>query len=58
MNKFLHDPSRYSHYRPLYPKKIFEYLSSISYEKNLAIDCGAGSGPVCVSDFETKFDVN
>lgn len=44
MNKFLHDPSRYSHYRPLYPKKIFEYLSSISYEKNLAIDCGAGSG--------------
>ncbi len=34
----------YSRYRPGYPEALFEYLASIAPGKDLAWDCGTGSG--------------
>jgi len=35
---------KYSRYRPGYPEALFEYLASIAPGKDLAWDCGTGSG--------------
>lgn len=34
----------YVHYRPTYPRELFEYLASLTKEYALAWDCGTGSG--------------
>jgi ubiquinone/menaquinone biosynthesis C-methylase UbiE len=34
----------YSKYRPIYPRKLFEYLSSICKQHQQAWDCGTGNG--------------
>ncbi|MEO8665454.1 MAG: class I SAM-dependent methyltransferase [Ignavibacteria bacterium] len=34
----------YSRYRPTYPDKLFEYLKSVVYGHELAVDCATGSG--------------
>jgi SAM-dependent methyltransferase len=39
----------YSKYRPKYPAALFEYLSSLTKEHNLAWDCACGNGQASVS---------
>jgi ubiquinone/menaquinone biosynthesis C-methylase UbiE len=34
----------YAKYRPLYPKKLYEFLLKHVYETNAALDCGTGNG--------------
>lgn len=34
----------YSHYRPLYPIELIDYLAELSPSKKLAWDCGCGNG--------------
>lgn len=41
--------STYSKYRPTYPQKLFEYLSSCCREHKLAWDCGTGNGQAAIS---------
>ncbi|TQV86447.1 class I SAM-dependent methyltransferase [Aliikangiella coralliicola] len=43
-NYFSSDSKGYSEFRPGYPDDLFEYLSSISNERNRAWDCATGSG--------------
>jgi ubiquinone/menaquinone biosynthesis C-methylase UbiE len=46
---FSNHASDYARYRPLYPKSLFEYLSSLAKEHNTAWDCGTGNGQVALS---------
>jgi len=39
----------YSKYRPTYPGKLFEYLSSICKQHHQAWDCGTGNGQAAIS---------
>jgi len=41
---FSKQSSDYAKYRPHYPKKLFEYLASISPARKVAWDCGTGNG--------------
>jgi hypothetical protein len=34
----------YAKFRPTYPKELFDYLNSLTAEKNIAWDCGTGNG--------------
>ena len=38
----------YAKFRPNYPPKLFDYLASISQERELAWDCATGSGQAAV----------
>jgi SAM-dependent methyltransferase len=38
----------YARFRPTYPDELFRYLASISAARNLAWDCGTGSGQAAV----------
>lgn len=41
---FSKQASDYSLYRPLYPKELFDYLSSLTSQHQLAWDCATGNG--------------
>lgn len=41
---FSQQSGTYAQYRPSYPKELFEYLSSLTPERELAWDCGTGNG--------------
>jgi ubiquinone/menaquinone biosynthesis C-methylase UbiE len=34
----------YARYRPEYPREVFEYISSLSKKKDVALDCATGNG--------------
>src|SRR5438094_3844583 len=38
----------YAKFRPNYPSKLFDYLASISPERELAWDCATGNGQAAV----------
>ena len=38
----------YAKYRPHYPKELFEFLSSLTTEHDLAWDCGTGNGQAAI----------
>jgi SAM-dependent methyltransferase len=38
----------YAAYRPTYPAKLVDFLSSVSPDTNLALDCGCGTGQLSV----------
>jgi SAM-dependent methyltransferase len=46
----------YVKYRPLYPKELYAYLSSLTEKHELAWDCGTGNGQATIglTDFYTK----
>jgi len=46
---FSHNAKGYNKFRPDYPDKLFEYLTSLSPSENLAWDCGTGSGQVAIT---------
>jgi SAM-dependent methyltransferase len=39
----------YLKYRPTYPAELFQYLSSLTQDHNLAWDCGTGNGQSAIS---------
>ena len=39
----------YAKFRPSYPQKLFAYLGSIAPNRQLAWDCGTGSGQAAVA---------
>jgi ubiquinone/menaquinone biosynthesis C-methylase UbiE len=39
----------YLHFRPTYPRELFQYLASLVNEKNVAWDCGAGNGQAALT---------
>ena len=41
---FSKQAGEYSKHRPVYPKELFEYLSSLTNEHKLAWDCATGNG--------------
>lgn len=41
---FSRDPVSYASYRPKYPDELFQFLSEICEERNLAWDCATGNG--------------
>lgn len=43
-NFFDSNGKRYANYRPEYPQKLAEFISSIAKEKSLALDVGCGNG--------------
>jgi hypothetical protein len=44
IDNFSRHSKEYSFSRPTYPDLLFEYLSSITPQKNLAWDCATGNG--------------
>ena len=38
----------YSKYRPTYPPELFEYLSSLTKQHDLALDCATGNGQAAI----------
>lgn len=46
---FSQDSNAYQVYRPNYPKSLFDYLSSLVVENNLAWDCATGTGQAAVA---------
>ncbi len=38
----------YSKYRPTYPPELFEYLSSLAKQHDLALDCATGNGQAAI----------
>ena len=46
---FSQDSKSYQVYRPNYPKSLFDYLSSLVDDKNLAWDCATGNGQAAVA---------
>jgi SAM-dependent methyltransferase len=47
-NHFSKQSAYYARFRPEYPDDLFEYLASLSREKELAWDCATGSGQAAV----------
>ncbi len=45
---FSGDSASYFHYRPSYPKSLFDYLQSLQPKRENAWDCGTGNGQVAV----------
>ena len=45
---FSENSAQYGHYRPHYPKELFQYLASISPNNNNAWDCACGTGQSAV----------
>lgn len=41
--------SEYAKFRPCYPEALFQYLSTLVPERDLAWDCGAGNGQAAVA---------
>ena len=52
-DNFSRQSDLYLKYRPSYPAELFEYLSSLTKEHELAWDCGTGNGQSAIS--LTKF---
>ncbi len=48
-DNFSHQSESYARYRPGYPTELFEYLSSIAENNDLAWDCGTGNGQAAIS---------
>jgi ubiquinone/menaquinone biosynthesis C-methylase UbiE len=53
---FSHDAGNYAKYRPAYPPELFEFLLSLTKEKNFALDVGTGNGQAAfaLSDYFEK----
>jgi ubiquinone/menaquinone biosynthesis C-methylase UbiE len=49
LDNFSAQAGLYAKYRPLYPPELFEYLSSLTPEHELAWDCGTGNGQAAIS---------
>lgn len=47
-DNFSKQSSTYAKFRPTYPKEVFEYLNSISQQKNKVWDCATGNGQMAV----------
>jgi SAM-dependent methyltransferase len=47
-NPFSHQSNQYAQYRPLYPKELFDLLSSLPEHHKTAWDCGTGNGQVAM----------
>ena len=49
IDNFSKQADSYQKFRPSYPSKLFEFLSSQTNEHNLAWDCGTGNGQSAIS---------
>lgn len=47
-DNFSSQSDKYARYRPTYPQEFFDYLNSITPNKNNAWDCGTGNGQVAI----------
>lgn len=45
---FSHQAADYARFRPAYPAELFAYLASLCRERELAWDCGTGSGQAAI----------
>lgn len=46
---FSKQSDQYAKFRPTYPDALFEYLSRLPIQKNMAWDCGTGNGQIAIS---------
>jgi ubiquinone/menaquinone biosynthesis C-methylase UbiE len=45
---FSQQSAEYAQYRPEYPTELFQFLAKLCYKKELAVDCGTGTGQAAV----------
>lgn len=48
VNTFNQESDKYLLYRPKYPKKLYEFIKSVSAEHNTVWDCACGNGQVSI----------
>jgi hypothetical protein len=51
IDNFSTESKEYSSSRPTYPDSLFKFLSTVTFQKNVAWDCATGNGQPAIINY-------